>query len=303
MILSEIAWAGTAADPNDEWIELANLGDEPVALSGWVLRWRAKYPVDQEAPWRVIALSGVIDPNAPAAGAGLHLVEVQTANALWRVDRRQDGASSGFFLLERGSDAVVSDVAADLVYDETLALDDAGDLIELLDRYGRVVDTANADGLQREGWPVGDVATRGTMERTDPLAKDRRDYWRTNAGVVTWGLDALGDPVWGTARTENSPDVEAWAAALGLDPRVVRIGAPLVIALPWSEADVGTEARVVLTRAGKPSAAVLLAAAWTQRASGLEARIATQGLVSGDAQVWIVFGDGRVFLVPIRLLD
>ncbi len=32
--INEIAWAGTAASAFDEWIELANLGDDPVALGG-----------------------------------------------------------------------------------------------------------------------------------------------------------------------------------------------------------------------------------------------------------------------------
>ncbi|OGL66991.1 hypothetical protein A2856_00670 [Candidatus Uhrbacteria bacterium RIFCSPHIGHO2_01_FULL_63_20] len=37
VILSEIAWAGSSLNASDEWIELANTGDEPVDLSGYVL--------------------------------------------------------------------------------------------------------------------------------------------------------------------------------------------------------------------------------------------------------------------------
>ena len=44
VIISEVAWAGTASDPRDEWIELRNLGTTPVDLSGWFLRWRRTHP-------------------------------------------------------------------------------------------------------------------------------------------------------------------------------------------------------------------------------------------------------------------
>ncbi len=37
LVISEVAWAGTAASSNDEWIELHNQGDEAVDLVGWQL--------------------------------------------------------------------------------------------------------------------------------------------------------------------------------------------------------------------------------------------------------------------------
>ena len=37
VILSEIAWAGSAASTADEWIELANIGEAPAILGGWQL--------------------------------------------------------------------------------------------------------------------------------------------------------------------------------------------------------------------------------------------------------------------------
>jgi hypothetical protein len=37
VVISEIAWGGTAASSTDEWIELANIGDQPVSLAGWQL--------------------------------------------------------------------------------------------------------------------------------------------------------------------------------------------------------------------------------------------------------------------------
>ncbi len=37
VILSEIAWAGSAASTADEWIELANIGETPILVGGWQL--------------------------------------------------------------------------------------------------------------------------------------------------------------------------------------------------------------------------------------------------------------------------
>lgn len=37
IIISEVAWAGSSANASDEWIELTNLGVEPVGLGGWTL--------------------------------------------------------------------------------------------------------------------------------------------------------------------------------------------------------------------------------------------------------------------------
>ena len=45
-----MAWAGTAADANDEWIELYNAGDTDVDLTGWAL---------YEGDTRIIGLGAV----------------------------------------------------------------------------------------------------------------------------------------------------------------------------------------------------------------------------------------------------
>lgn len=53
VIISEVAWSGTAANPSHEWLELYNAGDVPVDLSGWIL-------TDDEV---LCALSGNIPPQ------------------------------------------------------------------------------------------------------------------------------------------------------------------------------------------------------------------------------------------------
>lgn len=75
--VNEIAWMGTAADANDEWIELYNDGDTAVSLSGWRLLAGDGTPA--------VTLEGTV-----AAGA--------------------------YFLLERTNDESVPSVAAGLIY-------------------------------------------------------------------------------------------------------------------------------------------------------------------------------------------
>jgi hypothetical protein len=38
IVINEIAWGGTEADPNHEWIELYSSLGEPIDLTGWTLR-------------------------------------------------------------------------------------------------------------------------------------------------------------------------------------------------------------------------------------------------------------------------
>jgi hypothetical protein len=82
VVINEIAWMGTRASANDEWIELYNNTGQPVDLSGWALTAADGTPA--------IELSGTIEPH-------------------------------GFFLLERTDDATVRGMEADLIYSGALS--------------------------------------------------------------------------------------------------------------------------------------------------------------------------------------
>jgi hypothetical protein len=82
ILINEIAWAGTDASANDEWIELYNPGPGSILLDGWTLRSTDGTPS--------ISLLG----NIP---------------------------SGGYFLLERTNDQAVSDIPADLIYTGSLS--------------------------------------------------------------------------------------------------------------------------------------------------------------------------------------
>jgi hypothetical protein len=170
IVINEVAWAGTAANSADEWIELYNPSEEAVDLTGWTLTF------------------GEVTINL---GTGVNtLLE-----------------PGGYFLLERTNDETVSDIDADLIY--TKVLNNDGMLVELLDPTGEVVDTANAGqeaGWAAGSDKDGDLPY-ATMERIDPLAADTPDNWRSNEGTLTCGHDAEGNTLNGTPKAKNAATI------------------------------------------------------------------------------------------------
>lgn len=68
--------------------------------------------------------------------------------------------ADGYFLLERTDDTPVSHVSADLIY--TGALENAGEVLELRDASGVLIDTVGTGT-----WYAGDNSLKATMERVD----------------------------------------------------------------------------------------------------------------------------------------
>lgn len=92
VVINEVAWAGTVASTNDEWIELHNPGSTAIDLSGWLL---------SDGGDMAILLNGTV-------------------------------SAGGYFLLERTDDTTIGDIPADQTYTgglnntgETLTLYDA----------------------------------------------------------------------------------------------------------------------------------------------------------------------------------
>jgi len=123
VVLSEIAWMGSTASANAEWIELRNTTGYDISLNGWTLA------ADDGSPH--ISLDGTI----PA---------------------------EGYFLLERSSDDAVPGIAADLIYTgvlendgERLTLrDEEGVLVDAVDRW-HAGDAESHGTMMRVGldWP------------------------------------------------------------------------------------------------------------------------------------------------------
>jgi len=141
VVLSEIAWMGSTASANAEWIELRNTSSRDISLEGWTLAAADGSPR--------IPLSGTI----PA---------------------------KGYFLLERSNDDAVPGVTADLIYTgalnnngETLTLrDEVGLLVDVVDRW-HAGDPDSHSTMMRVGldWP-GTWPTSWQTGPTDGLPEN-----------------------------------------------------------------------------------------------------------------------------------
>ncbi len=131
ILINEIAWMGTAASANAEWIELYNASPSPVILDGWSLAATDGSPS--------ISLSGTI-------------------------------SGSGYFLLERTSDNTLPGMKADEIYSGSLSnsgehlqlKDNVGILVDDVDASSGwpAGDNVSKQTMQRSGsgWITG-VAT------------------------------------------------------------------------------------------------------------------------------------------------
>jgi len=308
VIISEVAWSGTDADPDHEWIELRNLEDEPVDLAGWALRSRRKLPLSEEdGLWKAIPLSGEIAAHLTDSGVEFRPDEDQPGAwwVFWEPDWRDD-----FFLIERETDEPVLHIGADLIYGEELPLDriadldDLGDVIELVDPSGCIVDTANADTPERDGWIAGALVPAATMERSDPSDFDLDENWHTNLGLVRTEIDAWGNLIHGTPKRENSPILSEAVAAEGIGPTPAPMGEPIVLRFdPLPEWPTDRELwRVVVTR---PPHDEVLEADWTIALSedgDILIEIATNWLpLNEELHVWVRTPSGDLLFAPSLL--
>ncbi len=325
VIISEVAWAGTAADAEDEWIELRNLGTAPVDLTGWTLQWRRTRPVTPEDYiWKTVELSGVLAASSVSAcdaetedeTSGVLVSTNDPSGLLWQISYDPNPETRGYFVLERTREEVVSDVASDMVYDATqspmLALSDLGEVIMLVDDRGDVVDTANASNIGSDEWAAGNRSTFGSMERVDPLGPDVAENWSTNMGVVTRGEDAQKHPLRATPGAPNSPELEALYEQTGMEPVALRAGAPLAVSFSLSRENRRTTGWpwIITTRPGLDLAAGaggglgLSASTFSGHAKAGDEYvldIGTGGVTPGVHLFWIVYGEGQALLMPVLI--
>lgn len=161
VVISEIAWSGTKASSNDEWLELFNATDAAINLEGWGL-----YKKGGEV--LIIALKGEIAPQ-------------------------------GFYLIERTDDSVVSDITADLVGPfGGGGLNNGGEHLVLKNAAGLIVDELNFSSSWPAGTAGPDYKT---MERIDVLGQGSdSNNWLTHSAINSNGLDSKGNVMLGTPK-------------------------------------------------------------------------------------------------------
>lgn len=170
VVINEIAWGGTAASPNDEWIELYNRSDFSISLDGWVI-----HTLGNTVP--NIPLQGIIAPRA-------------------------------YFLLERTDDNSVSDISTDVMYGNdgpTWALNNTtADQLRLSFASSTVDEVARCNFNR---WCGGSGSPSFyTMERVDfKRPGSDRVNWKSALGeFILRGHAANGAALRGTPKTRNS---------------------------------------------------------------------------------------------------
>jgi len=173
--INEVAWAGTAASPYDEWIELYNTTDAYIDLTGWTLS-ATNLGTTLAAP--NIALSKIIPPH-------------------------------GYFLLEGGDDSTVSNIQADQIFtdDQNVNLSNNGAILYLYSHTGELVDIANSNQGMWDGG--SSYPTINSMERRyqadDMPFADGTFAWMTFKGPDSYkyGIGATGVLINGSPRGRN----------------------------------------------------------------------------------------------------
>jgi uncharacterized repeat protein (TIGR01451 family) len=323
VIINEIAWAGTKANPVDEWIELRNLGTIPVNLSGWTLCWYPKGEVvPDESLWQRIELVGTISPSPidlslpRKTGAEIVFIKQHADDLSWRVfdmswwvagKEGEDGR--GYYTLERRHEETVNNVTADLLYDvqapRSLDLPDEGAVILLFDAEGNLIDTANGEHPEVGGWLAGDARTGASMERSDPLLGDIDSNWHTNPGVIVYGLDADGHRMAATAGKPNSPDLDDLTlfADAQIVPHQAKKQTDLVLGQTNRKDPLWVRVAALGPVAAGGGGAVSPGLAFSRYYTDTDCHLAieTETLPAGTYFVWITGGEGTAILISVLL--
>ncbi len=125
LIINEVAWMGTLNSSNDEWIELKNISNSELNLSGYQLIGKD------------------------------NKIEID----LGKIKFAPNSNTEKFLLLERTDDNSVANIKADLIYSGSLANENSG--LRLFDANCRLIDEIIAS----PNWPSGDVSSKRTAER------------------------------------------------------------------------------------------------------------------------------------------
>ncbi|MBW1870678.1 MAG: lamin tail domain-containing protein [Deltaproteobacteria bacterium] len=189
VVINEVAWSGSGASSNDEFIELYNTTAAPIDLNGFYIHDDEGYGSPSDTTY--IFSSSACNPG-----------ECYTcANNDCTIP------ANGYFLIEKNEDAV-KDVAANLVIAD-LSLGNTGDSLAIKDGSDTVIDFLDC-ASQIYGWYAGVNNSNPdqdfTMERISPtIAGDFSLNWATNDPQIAQnGIDSGDNAINGTPGQENS---------------------------------------------------------------------------------------------------
>ncbi|MFA6094481.1 MAG: right-handed parallel beta-helix repeat-containing protein [Candidatus Paceibacterota bacterium] len=164
VVINEVAWMGTEADANDEWLELYNTTPYDIDLSGWAL------------------------VNSKATGTP-------------RISLSKTIPAHGYFLLERTDNTSVSDIQADLVY--VGALNNSGVILNLNYGSTTIDTTVLVEGSWPGGSnDTGDKRTMERV--SPYVGGFDYENWNANTGEIANGKDSKDGYILGTPKSRNS---------------------------------------------------------------------------------------------------
>ena len=195
VVINEIAWMGTSANPSDEWIELYNTTAMPIDIQEWSI-----YGADTGVCLNFSDADGHTTWSIPAHGYLIYanrLNDVKDSYGngmvdIWDLTIGMNNTSPGQLVLYDGQDCT-----------------------------GNVIDIAN----QTSGdWFAGDASTRKAMERKVPsVSGEDPSNWASNdPGIAANGFDANVDPLSATPGARNSVTNAPPIANAGLNQIVLR---------------------------------------------------------------------------------
>lgn len=166
VIFNEIAWMGTEADYNDEWIELYNISGQDVDLKNW----------------KIEAYNGA--PNFTFFDASRDTMTI---------------SANSYFLLERTGDETVFNIAADFIYTGAMTnKESGGEYLYLKDSNNIIIDEVIS-------FYAGDNVSKKTMERVrSDVGSNISANWLTYEGEGGAAQDAEGNAIFGTPKFQNS---------------------------------------------------------------------------------------------------
>jgi len=164
VVINEVAWMGTLASADDEWLELYNLTDQEIDLTGWILSAKDGSPST--------TLKGFIKPN-------------------------------GYYLLERTDDTTIKDIPADLIYTGALnnSDDKKGEALTLKDNLGNVIDSFDFTAGWPAGDNTAKLSMEKIRPQDDGSLADS---WMNFSGLWQGFLAANGSQLLGTPGAINS---------------------------------------------------------------------------------------------------
>ena len=175
--LNEIAWAGTGASAEDEWIEISNNTDYEIDLTRFTL---------VSADDRVN-----IDLQGSIAAHGFYLIErreeatSQTSDLVSAFEPLSDDGEQLLLMLEDGSDLTTFDLTPPVEtcsgWCEGTARAGIADEVVWINSMERIADVFGADGSESSAW-------------------------QTYGSTADHATDADGNPISGTPRMENSTE-------------------------------------------------------------------------------------------------